>query len=57
MSLLNCLLIIRSARGLIRQEDEVHRLKSTSSALLSTYASYNDDLSVLLVLLKEFIIH
>lgn len=57
MSLFSCLLIIRSARGLIRQEDEVHRLKSTSSALLSTYASYNDDLSVLLVLLKEFIIH
>jgi len=57
MSLFNCLLIIRSTRGLTREEDDVHRLKSTSSALLSTYASYNDDLRVLLVLLKEFIIH
>ena len=45
MSFFRCLLIIRSARGLTSEEDEVHRLKSTSSALLSTYASYNDDLS------------
>ena len=45
MSFFRCLLIIRSARGLASEEDEVHRLKSTSSALLSTYASYNDDLS------------
>lgn len=56
MSFFRCLLRIRSARGLRREEDEVHRLTSTMSALFSTYASYND-INVLLLLLKAFIIH
>ena len=42
ISLFKCLLTIRSARGLMREEDEVHRLKSTVSALFSTYESLNE---------------
>ena len=42
MSFFRFLLRIRSARGLTREDDEVHRQTSTSSALFSTYASCND---------------
>ena len=56
MSFFRFLLRIRSARGLTREEDEVQRVTSTSSALFSTYASCNNK-NVLLLLLKVFVIH
>ena len=39
MSFFRCLFRMRSARGLTRDEDDVHRLTSTMSALFSTYVS------------------
>ena len=56
MSFFRFLLRIRSARGLTREDDEVHRITSTSSELFSTYASCKDK-NVSLVFHKEFIIH